>query len=386
MNVKAEGDSAAPSSRFGRGQFTEDEELAIESALRKRLGPAFVSQRPAAGGQRVAYIEGWKAVGLANEIFGFNGWSHTVRSCDVDFCDYQGGRFFVGVSAIIRVTLRDGSFHEDQGYGVSEGMRSKALSIEKARKEAITDGLKRALKSYGNALGNCLSDKDYVKYLSTKFRPPSRAPDFQGAEVIDENFKRADVIKKTRSRSDTFLTGPTPPPISTTVPSLEPSASTTGETRATPDLAVKSVSAVASDADGPVDETRVTDEEMKRLERLRKAKQKQQELSEKLKRKRENQTVAGSVSSGPSPAASVTVDGAKESNVEKENIENWLCEDNSEFWENMSQMQNASVTTPSRTKSKKPRIRTPRSLNFGPDKPPLGVRSSPRLAGNSRKS
>ena len=42
--------------------------------------------------------------------------------------------------------LKDGVFHEDTGYGVSEGMKSKALSIEKARKEAVTDGLKRALK------------------------------------------------------------------------------------------------------------------------------------------------------------------------------------------------------------------------------------------------
>lgn len=42
-------------------------------------------------------------------------------------------------------------------------MRSKALSIEKARKEAVTDGLKRALKSFGNVLGNCLNDKDYVR-------------------------------------------------------------------------------------------------------------------------------------------------------------------------------------------------------------------------------
>ena len=47
----------------------------------------------------------------------------------------------------------------------SEGMKSKALSIEKARKEAVTDGLKRALKSFGNALGNCLSDKDYMRLV-----------------------------------------------------------------------------------------------------------------------------------------------------------------------------------------------------------------------------
>lgn len=32
------------------------------------------------------------------------------------------------------------------GYGVSEGLKSKALSLEKARKEAVTDGMKRALK------------------------------------------------------------------------------------------------------------------------------------------------------------------------------------------------------------------------------------------------
>ena len=42
--------------------------------------------------------------------------------------------------------FQDGIHHEDIGYGVSEGMKSKALSLEKARKEAVTDGLKRALK------------------------------------------------------------------------------------------------------------------------------------------------------------------------------------------------------------------------------------------------
>ena len=46
-------------------------------------------------------------------------------------------------------------------------MRSKALSVEKARKEAVTDGLKRALKSFGNVLGNCLHDKEYVRYVGS---------------------------------------------------------------------------------------------------------------------------------------------------------------------------------------------------------------------------
>lgn len=42
--------------------------------------------------------------------------------------------------------VQDGAYHEDVGYGVSEGLKSKALSLEKARKEAVTDGMKRALK------------------------------------------------------------------------------------------------------------------------------------------------------------------------------------------------------------------------------------------------
>lgn len=44
------------------------------------------------------------------------------------------------------LVLQDGAYHEDVGYGVSEGLKSKALALEKARKEAVTDGMKRALK------------------------------------------------------------------------------------------------------------------------------------------------------------------------------------------------------------------------------------------------
>ena len=63
-----------------------------------------------------------------------------------DYIEQVGDRFYVGVSAFVRVELKNGAYHEDVGYGVSEGLRSKGLSIEKARKEAATDGLKRSLR------------------------------------------------------------------------------------------------------------------------------------------------------------------------------------------------------------------------------------------------
>ena len=77
------------------------------------------------------------------------------------------------MSTFVRVQLKDGAFHEDVGYGVSEGMRSKALSIEKARKEAVTDGLKRALRSFGNLLGNCISNKEYLRFIQRQPRAVS---------------------------------------------------------------------------------------------------------------------------------------------------------------------------------------------------------------------
>ncbi len=85
--------------------FTESEQAAIESALSRRLGPGFLSSRPAAGGQRVVYLEGWKSVSLANAIFGFNGWSHSVTNSNIDFVDYNAGRFFVGVCAHVKVQV-----------------------------------------------------------------------------------------------------------------------------------------------------------------------------------------------------------------------------------------------------------------------------------------
>ena len=79
--------------------------------------------------------------------------------------DTENNKISLGISALVRVTLADGTYHEDIGYGSIENAKSKALAFEKAKKEAVTDGLKRGLKAFGNALGNCLYDKDYLKKI-----------------------------------------------------------------------------------------------------------------------------------------------------------------------------------------------------------------------------
>lgn len=48
------------------------------------------------------------------------------------------------------------------------------LTSLKAQKEAVTDATKRALRSFGNMLGNCLYDKDYTKEVVKMRVPPVR--------------------------------------------------------------------------------------------------------------------------------------------------------------------------------------------------------------------
>ena len=51
---------------------------------------------------------------------------------------------------------------QDIGYGCTENCKGKAAAFEKAKKEGTTDALKRALRNFGNILGNCIYDKDYL--------------------------------------------------------------------------------------------------------------------------------------------------------------------------------------------------------------------------------
>ncbi|SCV01333.1 LAMI_0G10836g1_1 [Lachancea mirantina] len=149
--------------------YSED----IQAKLDKKLGPEYISKRVGFGASRVAYIEGWKAINLANQIFGYNGWSTEVKSVLIDFMDERQGKFSIGCTAIIRVTLTDGTFREDIGYGTVENERRKSSAFERAKKSAVTDALKRSLRAFGNALGNCLYDKDFLaKIDKVKFDPP----------------------------------------------------------------------------------------------------------------------------------------------------------------------------------------------------------------------
>ncbi|RXW22034.1 hypothetical protein EST38_g3807 [Candolleomyces aberdarensis] len=156
---------------------------ALQAKLNQTLGPEYISQSPGPGdGPSFVYIEEWKMINLANEVFGFNGWSSSVVKLTTDFidCSEASGRYSISVTALIRVTLSDGVFHEDVGSGMIENATSKGLALDKCKKDAVSDGLKRALRKFGNLLGNCLYDESYIQEVP-KFNQSEihRYPEFQ---------------------------------------------------------------------------------------------------------------------------------------------------------------------------------------------------------------
>ncbi|GIQ81925.1 DNA repair protein Rad52/59/22 [Kipferlia bialata] len=50
--------------------------------LSRRLGANILEQRPGPGRQQVSYLPGWKAISIANQAFGYDGWSDEIVSLE----------------------------------------------------------------------------------------------------------------------------------------------------------------------------------------------------------------------------------------------------------------------------------------------------------------
>ncbi|KAM5352449.1 hypothetical protein ACJ41O_005172 [Fusarium nematophilum] len=190
-------------------EWAAKEIATISAKLDRQLGPEYISARAGPGGTKVHYLTAEKCITLANEVFGFNGWSSSIQNIQVDFADEnpQTQRVSIGLSVIVRVTLRDGTYHEDVGYGSIENAKGKATAFEKAKKEGTTDGLKRALRSFGNVLGNCIYDKDYVKQVTKMKAEPVKKFD-QGNLHRHSDYVKPDAVKSE----------PAPPPATVVKP------------------------------------------------------------------------------------------------------------------------------------------------------------------------
>ena len=156
---------------FGTRSFSAENSARIAEQLQLNLGRDHLASRRGAGGMKLTYVEGWRVIDLANTTFAFNGWSCKLLQCVTEFAEEtSSGKWNVACSATVRVTLRDGTSHEDVGFGTAEGLRSRSASLEKAKKQAVTDARKRTLRIFGNGMGNCIYNKKHVKEVQSTRR------------------------------------------------------------------------------------------------------------------------------------------------------------------------------------------------------------------------
>jgi DNA repair and recombination protein RAD52 len=138
--------------------FTDEQ----KKLLSDKLNAAHVKP-PAQFGPKGDYLEGWHVIAEANRIFGFDGWSYEVtetkcvseapRKIGKGQKDGWGVTYTAKVRVIVAGVMRE-DFGAGHGYDVDAG-----LAHESAIKEAVTDSLKRALRTFGNPFGLALYDK-----------------------------------------------------------------------------------------------------------------------------------------------------------------------------------------------------------------------------------
>ena len=181
-------DGAAVASRNGNGHKPDaaipgEHELlwdglspAVKQALDQPLDPALVSQRKGRGGRSFDYLEGHAVIDQANRIFGYGGWGYelvgdvTLRR--IETVDKQTGAVTVslGYSAPVRVTVAGALPRTD--LGVHPVTEDNFDGHDTAMKAAVTDGMKRAFRSFGVQFGNAF----YGDQTTASAPQPERVP------------------------------------------------------------------------------------------------------------------------------------------------------------------------------------------------------------------
>ena len=116
------------------------------------------------GNITLSYLEGYDIIDTANAIFGFGNWRYEIKHLEQISEEINGNdHIVVGYKAIVGVTVLDAAhqhfvLREDVGFGTGIA-KDYATAHEGAGKEAVTDALKRAFRTFGNQFGNALYDK-----------------------------------------------------------------------------------------------------------------------------------------------------------------------------------------------------------------------------------
>jgi len=116
------------------------------------------------GNVSLSYLEGFDVIETANKIFGYGNWSYNISKLEQVSQELNHNQNnIICYKAVVNVTVHDLTHsksvtREDVGFGTGIA-KTLADAHEGGAKEAVTDTIKRTLRSFGNQFGNSLYDK-----------------------------------------------------------------------------------------------------------------------------------------------------------------------------------------------------------------------------------
>jgi DNA repair and recombination protein RAD52 len=135
------------------------------------------------GNITLSYLEGFDIIDTANKIFGYGSWSYSISTLEqVSQEENANQNYVICYKAVVQVTIHDVHHakqisREDVGFGTGIA-KTLADAHEGGAKEAVTDAIKRAMRSCGSQFGNSLYDKSR-NHNSQVSLQQSQAPQIQ---------------------------------------------------------------------------------------------------------------------------------------------------------------------------------------------------------------
>jgi DNA repair and recombination protein RAD52 len=152
-------------------------------ALNFDIDSSRVKQR-SKGNITLSYIEGHDILDTANRIFGYGNWNYSVSNLEqVSLEMNQNQNHVACYKAVVKVTVYDLSHskqvnREDVGFGTGIA-KTLADAHEGGAKEAVTDAIKRAMRSFGKQYGLSLYGSSKPQMNSNNTQSYQQQPQYQ---------------------------------------------------------------------------------------------------------------------------------------------------------------------------------------------------------------
>ncbi len=159
------------------------------------------------GNVSLSYIEGFDVIDTANLIFGYGNWSYLVSKLEqVSQEQNHNQNYVVCYKAVVKLIIKDENHtksisRQDVGFGTGVS-KTLADSHENAGKEAVTDALKRTLRSLGNQFGNSLYDKSR-NHQNQDNQNQQQKPNYNQNHSSNTNFKGVGNQQQTTRQNQT---------------------------------------------------------------------------------------------------------------------------------------------------------------------------------------